>query len=264
MTRRAMTLVELLVVLAILAGISGMVVVMTNQLDEGTRYQETQRRLEAIRRAILGPDADGSGVQPAGGFIHDVGRLPSGPGELLTAPVGASGWQGPYLVRLPARREESGAGSPTYYDDWGQDLVFTTSGDALTISCAGSGQRPSLQIAAAAWKIDSLAGRKVRVANRSGLDLAPAPRTARIGLWGWQSGTWQALAGASVDVTLALGPDGEAVVTLPDASGLVAPRLQLRLWDPGTGAAFTDLDACLDVPLRPAPSLRLLIARRLP
>lgn len=264
MLRRGMTLIELLIVLAILAGVSGMVVAMTGQIDEDARYQETQRRLDAIRRAILGPDSDGSGALPAAGFIHDVGRLPTAAGELLTAPAGATGWRGPYLSTLPARREEPASGSPTYYDDWGQDLVFAIAGDALAVTCAGTGQRPSLHIAADAWRIAALTGRTVRIANRSGLDLSSSPRLVRIGLWGWQSGSWQQLAGTSVDATLGLGPDGEAVVDLPDAADLVAPRLQLRLIDPGTGAAFPDIDACIDLPLRPAPTLRLNLARRLP
>jgi prepilin-type N-terminal cleavage/methylation domain-containing protein len=116
MRARGFTLVELLLVLIILAAVAASATAMLDGVDQQPRYDITRDRLEAIRRAILGPD-DAPGTQ---GFAADTGRLPFTLRELLRAPdntvlpedapeatlrtysvvdgVG-SGWRGPYLLR---------------------------------------------------------------------------------------------------------------------------------------------------------------------
>lgn len=76
--RAGLTLVELLIVLAILAIMTTMAVTATGTLLDQSRYDATQRTLLGIEEAILGPantrEVDGSLI--VGGFVADVGRLP--------------------------------------------------------------------------------------------------------------------------------------------------------------------------------------------
>ncbi len=137
MRRRGLSLVELVVVLAILAAVSGMVVVWSDGLGGRSRYEETARRLAEIRSAILGPDAvSATGDVLTGGYLQDVGWLPDTAAALLRAPEIAEGtamperqydsrwktwygWQGPYLSAPPMRKSDSVA---AIYDDWGTDF----------------------------------------------------------------------------------------------------------------------------------------------
>jgi hypothetical protein len=142
--RAALSLVELLVVVAILAAISGTVIALTDTMDSRGRYDETARRLAELRSAILGPDAvSPSGDLLAGGYLQDTGWLPDAADDLVRAPEIAPGvpmpplaydptwhtwygWRGPYLT-VPAARKNGG--SPLY-DGWGNDFLgwFAASG----------------------------------------------------------------------------------------------------------------------------------------
>jgi hypothetical protein len=136
MSRSGLTLVELLVVLTILIVLTTVAFVATDQLVDQARYDTTQRTLQNISDAIVGPanqrDTDGSLLIT--GFVADMGRLPiappapadplselwnqsllaSGSHNFSTTPVTIvitpttsvtvvlpSGWRGPYL-RLTA------------------------------------------------------------------------------------------------------------------------------------------------------------------
>jgi prepilin-type N-terminal cleavage/methylation domain-containing protein len=76
--RAGLTLVELLVVLAILAIMTTMAVTATNTLVDQARYDATQRTLQSIDEAIVGPpnsrEPDGSLL--ISGFVADIGRVP--------------------------------------------------------------------------------------------------------------------------------------------------------------------------------------------
>ena len=168
-TRRqaGLTLLELVVVLAILATLGTVMVTQTASLTEEARYEQTTRMLEALRDAVLGREMlagdDPTAVPP--GFVADVGRLPlAGPGldlselwdrESTGVPptafavqtVGgdsdlrmACGWRGPYVRRR--------IGTSDVRDGWGRDFdLLDDAGvavDAATdsigaVSFAGSG-----------------------------------------------------------------------------------------------------------------------------
>jgi prepilin-type N-terminal cleavage/methylation domain-containing protein len=131
-----LSLIELLIVIAILAAVSGLVLTMTDKMDERSRFDETSRRLVEIRSAILGPDAVSSGGDLlAGGYLQDVGWLPDSSLDLLRAPEVSSGtampkltyfplwktwagWRGPYLAAPPQRA----SGGLALYDDYGHDF----------------------------------------------------------------------------------------------------------------------------------------------
>lgn len=143
---RGLTLVEMLVVLALLAAVSGMVVSLTNNLESRSRYDQTCERLVEIRTAILGPDAvSADGHLLSGGYLQDVGALPAGGRDLLYPPEALKtwmeghgtgdvlqydpewrtwfGWRGPYLA-APSRRGADTENS--LYDGWGEDFLWPT------------------------------------------------------------------------------------------------------------------------------------------
>jgi type II secretory pathway pseudopilin PulG len=76
--RSGLTLVELLVVLTILIILTTIAITSTDQVLDQGRYNATQRTLQNIQDAILGPTsqrtADGSLL--ISGFVADMGRLP--------------------------------------------------------------------------------------------------------------------------------------------------------------------------------------------
>jgi len=148
--RFAMTLVELLVVLAILALLTAVAVTSSDVVLSQGRHEATVRTLRAIEEAVLGPqNASSTSDEPAAGFLADIGRLPRmvseatvpgiGLAELWTNPgtmaayqilrptsgdtevaVGC-GWRGPYL-RLPVGRGE-------LLDGWGHAFVLLNSAE---------------------------------------------------------------------------------------------------------------------------------------
>ena len=81
-----LTLLELLVVLTILVVLSTVAITSTSGVADQARYEATQRTLENIRDAVIGPanlrDSDGSLLIT--GFLADMGRLPHATAEAVT------------------------------------------------------------------------------------------------------------------------------------------------------------------------------------
>lgn len=149
--RGGLTLVELLVVLAILALMATVAITSTDLLMSQGRYEATVRTLTNVQEAVLGP----SGVRQAdgtlliSGFVADVGRLPIAtsndprlalselwdPDSLPQFAIRPAsdpevlvpcGWRGPYL-RLPV-------GTADLRDGWGNPLVLLDeSGNGATV-----------------------------------------------------------------------------------------------------------------------------------
>jgi type II secretory pathway pseudopilin PulG len=143
-----MTLIEVLIVLALLAGLAGMTLTFVGDLDDDSRMTRTRTQAEEMRRAVLGDGLE------AGRFLADMGRLPvvrdAGSGRplseffecpadarrtrtTLTSMQGAvfpadgisgvldevslyCGWAGPYLLTSGARLYD-GFGNEWYPND---------------------------------------------------------------------------------------------------------------------------------------------------
>jgi prepilin-type N-terminal cleavage/methylation domain-containing protein len=98
------TLIEVIIVIAILAVVAGAMAPLAVRTIDSTRQDLTVKRQQAIYRAMLGdPSAPGSG------FLSDIGRLPGNNlAELAVTgalpaysvqPCGVGmGWRGPYLL----------------------------------------------------------------------------------------------------------------------------------------------------------------------
>lgn len=136
MSRRAFTLVELLVVLLILAAVAGVAVTMTAGQGQDAAQKATDVSLVRIREAILG-GAEGPGYSSD----RADGALPSKIADLILNPatgdstqtwdpVTKLGWRGPYLRGQGVRY--GGAFGPSYgtnddpalLDGWGRPIVL--------------------------------------------------------------------------------------------------------------------------------------------
>lgn len=134
--QRGFTLLELLLVVAILSSLALAATTLVDNQDNQERFEATRERLDDIRRAIVGDSRrTANGQTELSGFVADMGRLPANLQELIQEPAdcdhktagtqGCSwtyesgsglwgGWHGPYLGVLA----ESG-GAKAYRDGWG-------------------------------------------------------------------------------------------------------------------------------------------------
>jgi prepilin-type N-terminal cleavage/methylation domain-containing protein len=133
--RGGFTLLEMVIVLAILAVVTLVATRSISQAQDQRRFEVSQRLLRDVRAAIMGDESLRAldGTPGASGFLADMGRFPSSLEELWknTGGVGfdlravedveglrlASGWRGPYL-RLPI-------GASVLKDGWGRELGFS-------------------------------------------------------------------------------------------------------------------------------------------
>lgn len=163
--QRGFSLLEMLLVVSLLALLASAALLMTDGLETQQQYEETQRRMNMIRNAIIGDVNQTVNGSPAlSGFVSDVGRLPKCLAELVTinevapgdfaSPCDASaisawtlnstsgigrGWRGPYLQTLP-----DADGEKRFRDGYGCEWVFTTTSEvqiqSLGADCAAGGE----------------------------------------------------------------------------------------------------------------------------
>lgn len=140
--RSGMTLIEVVIVLALLAGLAGMTLSFVGDLDDESRAKRTRDRADIIRTVVLGEGSE------TGRFLADMGRLPvlqdtaegrtlselyecphaEAVGQTVSYPIGmtffgetfntlpagtamACGWNGPYVL----------TGGDKLYDGFGSD-----------------------------------------------------------------------------------------------------------------------------------------------
>jgi len=129
------TIIELVVVVAILAALAGLVVPMLGASTNDSQYKATKVNLSHVRDVIMGsPELPG--------YNGDMGELPEIMADLLMKPATASdynrntrrGWRGPYInnssgtYTLDFSRGFTPAyglaGDPAILDSWGNPLVI--------------------------------------------------------------------------------------------------------------------------------------------
>lgn len=101
---KGFTLIEVIIVIAILAVVAGAMAPIASRAIDSSRQDQTVKRQQLIYQAMLGdPSAPGSG------FLSDVGRLPGAnltelaligslPAYSISSCGIGSGWHGPYLL----------------------------------------------------------------------------------------------------------------------------------------------------------------------
>jgi prepilin-type N-terminal cleavage/methylation domain-containing protein len=119
-TQSGFTLLEMVLVLFLISLMASATLFITDNLDDQASYDETKRRMEIIRQAIVGdPTRRLNGQTEIRGFAADMGRLPGCLRELvesnhcidasgalaawtIDASTGlGSGWRGPYIQVTP-------------------------------------------------------------------------------------------------------------------------------------------------------------------
>lgn len=122
---QAFTLVELVILLAVVGVIAIGSFSLRNTQPEERRFSDNQYRLQRVREASIGSlEAQLEEDELISGFVADVGRLPNTLSELLSqgdlpswnyhtnAEIWA-GWRGPYLFTFTTT-----GGFPAFFDGW--------------------------------------------------------------------------------------------------------------------------------------------------
>ena len=141
------TLIELLLVTFILALMASSALLLVDTQDDQVRYDETKKRLETIRLAIIGQNVDPNDPSTYKGYFYDTGEWPESIDSLIASDTPsaltdyefnanlayATGWRGPYISTLDAN----------FGDGWGNE--FETSGlipelDTITITSRGANE----------------------------------------------------------------------------------------------------------------------------
>jgi len=133
--RPGMTLLELVVVVAILAIIAGLVVPLIGGITDSARETATMTDLVTLRNTI-------SGTREHPGYLTDNRKLPATIRDLFYKPMGFPdydknthlGWRGPYLANstgqyaiVPAAGftlDYGDAGDPAIIDGWNRPIVI--------------------------------------------------------------------------------------------------------------------------------------------
>lgn len=135
---RALTLLELLLVVFLLAAVAASAASLADNADLQARHELTKSRREQVREAILGPRQTVNGQPLTSGFVADMGRLPTSLRELVEPVGGLSpwgfdpaptlrgvgrGWRGPYLTPdlelAPPEQPDREGHAPLVRDGWG-------------------------------------------------------------------------------------------------------------------------------------------------
>lgn len=114
------TLLEMVLVLFLIGLMASATLILTENVEDQAKYDETRHRIELMRKAIVGdPSRTLNGQAEISGFVADMGRLPGCVRELLhaescsgsplnTTTLDASTglgsiWRGPYIQVVPER-----------------------------------------------------------------------------------------------------------------------------------------------------------------
>lgn len=128
-----LSLIELIVILAVLVTLVALLVPSTVQQLTAARRDDTVYEMEGLKEALIGdPDLVAQGVRTDFGYLGDIGDLPAALDELVVQDgqppyafesnvrVGA-GWKGPYITLGPGSDENSherdAFGNDYLYDD---------------------------------------------------------------------------------------------------------------------------------------------------
>ncbi|MCH2207568.1 MAG: type II secretion system GspH family protein [Lentisphaerales bacterium] len=143
--KKNFTLLEVLLVTVIMGLIASTAMIVMENSDDQQRFDETQRRMEQIKTAIVGPEYiiyDNQLV--TFGYYKDLGKFPetespthSAIDYLMENIDNDPDWNGPYLTSFDKDNE----GNSTIYDGWGNEFEISADQDnpeeIITITSLG-------------------------------------------------------------------------------------------------------------------------------
>ncbi len=112
------SLIEIVVVIAVLSILAGMMVPMSVHLVDQRNVETTKKEMAEIKDGLLH-------------YYEDVSpnAFPSNLVDLVTAPSGVTGWNGPYFT---------GAASEVQTDGWGSNYTYQKSGSYAIVISGGN------------------------------------------------------------------------------------------------------------------------------
>jgi len=207
--QRGFTLLEMVLVVFIMSGLSLMAVSFIDNEDSQYRYEETRDKLKQIRKAVLGNDelvVDGQLL--LSGYAVDNGLLPATVEALITLPTdydvfalhnpifdadpdAITGINDDIGIVLNESDEklfkgyraggylQTNPGSAEFYDGWGYSLVATPAANTVSFESKGFKNAPGgieyeedISITIEANWLVNIEGWSLTVVNKSGVDLA--------------------------------------------------------------------------------------------
>jgi len=139
---RGFTLIELVIIIAVLTILAAIAIPSIGNLIETSRVNSTEAELSELKKAIVGsPQVVGNGNYVSRGFENDVGFAPSRLQDLVSKPDTVSsynritglGWNGPYI---------DSSNGDYLRDAW--DSTFVYAAATRTITSVGSGANISV------------------------------------------------------------------------------------------------------------------------
>jgi prepilin-type N-terminal cleavage/methylation domain-containing protein len=136
------TLLELVLVIVIIAILTGIAVQSVNRTGEGQRLDRTLEEMDLLARAMVGDERLVSGgVRTDFGYLGDVGSLPPALDVLVSNPGEYETWNGPYVssrfVEAPDDFKRDAWNNPYTYAG-GLTITSSGGGKPITRRIAGS------------------------------------------------------------------------------------------------------------------------------
>ncbi len=132
-TCRGLTLLEMLLVVFILSAVALGAVSLTDKVDSQGRFDDTSRRLNLLRDAIVGPrQFTSAGQRINSGFVNDLGTLPASVSRLTLTLNDAQTTIPRFQAYAPLFFDPTVDSPGTAYGPYGWDA--TTNTDAVAVS----------------------------------------------------------------------------------------------------------------------------------
>ncbi len=211
-SRRGLTLLEMLLVVFILSAVALGAVSLTDKVDSQGRFDDTSRRLNLLRDAIVGPrQFTSAGQRINSGFVNDLGTLPASVSRLTLTLSDSQTTIPRFQAHAPLFFDPTVDAPGTAYGPYSWDT--TSNSDAVPVSgtILYKGYRgPYLALDAGATSlVDSLTPPNVVTLFRDGWGTHSASDDALNFGWLWTAPTAMSVAPYSSPLLItSLGADG--------------------------------------------------------